>query len=748
MLPRRSRNYSAANFSKLLRKIEEKRKVFGMKSKFKEWFSIRLAKYPGRMVLCAILLFNVAFFLLSAVVISHFSLQGTEKMSFLEAAFCTVTMILDAGCVQFVVSDIGGASVAVAVICLSIIIIGMITFTGAVIGYITNFISNFIDDTNDGNKKLTVSGHIVILNWNTRASEIINDLLYCSTRQKVIVLVGSRKEEIKKEIDERLSDTIAKENAEIIAASEDMPLLKRRIFRLRNHFKKNITVVVREGDVFSSKQLRDISLEHAKTVIILGNDINNTVCKYEYRERIDDQSKGNSQTIKTLMQVADITAAEYSDDDQKIIVEITDEWTSQIVDKIIQCKQVNAKCNIVPIRVSRILGQILSQFSLMPELNLVYKELFSNKGAAFYSIRKGEENEIEYTRDYLKTHKHATPLTFMDSNDRCHWYYAAGEEKDIYKTSSPKDLHYSVELSKNYWIERKSIIILGHNSKCEDIMRGFDAFTQEWGYKNKDEDILKIVVIDDEKSLEKFDRYKAYPFVVDTVAADIYDRELICSTIGKIVDSNCEDTSILILSDDSALSEDIDANVLTNLVYVQDIINQNIAKDKNFKKESIDVIVEIIDPKHYDIVNSYSVNNVVISNRYISKMITQIGEKEALFDFYADILTYDENVDDGYKSKEIYTKKVVGTQHVLGSGSSAETLTDGLFKEMPKKCKADELVRAVYEASVDKSMPVINPTLTLGYVKKDGKMVLFSGDRSEITVELESTDKLVVFSNH
>ena len=50
--------------------------------------------------------------------------------------------------------------------------------------------------------------------------------------------------------------------------------------------------------------------------------------------------------------------------------------------------------------------------------------------------------------------------------------------------------------------------------------------------------------------------------------------------------------------------------------------------------------VEIIDPKHHDIVNSYSVNNVVISNRYISKMVAQIGEVDALFDFYEDVLSY------------------------------------------------------------------------------------------------------------
>ena len=60
------------------------------------------------MVLLVILLFNVLFFLFSAVVISNLSLSGTEKMSFFEAAFCTITMILDAGCIQFVVADMDG----------------------------------------------------------------------------------------------------------------------------------------------------------------------------------------------------------------------------------------------------------------------------------------------------------------------------------------------------------------------------------------------------------------------------------------------------------------------------------------------------------------------------------------------------------------------------------------------------------------------------------------------------------------
>ena len=698
-----------------------------MKQKLRQWFSIQLVKNPGRVILGVILLFNIVFFLLSAAVISAMSLTGTEHMSFIEAAFCTLTMILDAGCIQFVIADIGEAGVVISVFCLLVVLVGMVSFTGSVIGYITNYISHFIENSNAGRTRLRVSDHVVVLNWNTRASEIINDLLYCDTRQTVVVLVAGRKDEIVKEIEERLADTIARENQAVLAQYGHLPFLRRASAIRKNRFRRNITVVVREGDVFSSKQLHDIALERARSVIILGNDINNTLCRFEYMERADAAARGNSQTVKTLMQVSDITAAADSADNQKIIVEITDDWTWDLVDKIIRCKQVDGKCNIVPVRVNRVLGQILSQFSLMPELNMAYRELFSNKGAAFYSRLQEPQEDVAFAKAYLADHRHAIPLTFMDHKGVSHCYYSAGQDKHIDRRTQVHPGDYTVDINRDYWIEQKNIVILGHNSKCRDIMQGFRAFCSEWDRSGQS--LVRIMVIDDEKNLEKMDWYREYPFVIRTVAADIYDKDLICRTIEEFVDENETDTSILILSDDSALNEDIDANALANLVYVQDIINRRKVENPDFDTESIDLVVEIIDPKHHDVVSSYSVNNVVISNRYISKMITQISEKEALFDFYSDILTYDEGGSDVYESKEIYVKKV-----------------SRLFARRPDDCTAEEFIRAVLEATTTEG--IHNPTMVLGYVKPGGKMILFQGDQSSIPVSFGPRDKLIVFSNH
>ena len=177
-----------------------------------------------------------------------------------------------------------------------------------------------------GNKyHFGISNHLVILNWNTRASEIVNDLLYCRGRQKVVVLVEGRKTEIAKEISERVSDTIHRENAALREQCLGKGLYG-RFHYLKKRLKNNLLVIVREGDIFSAKQLFDISLEKARSVIILGGDMSSSLCRYGYKERVEENAKGNALTVKTLMQVADITGASFSADNQKIIVEISDDW--------------------------------------------------------------------------------------------------------------------------------------------------------------------------------------------------------------------------------------------------------------------------------------------------------------------------------------------------------------------------------------------------------------------------------------
>ena len=107
-------------------------------------------------------------------------------------------------------------------------------------------------------------------------------------------------------------------------------------------------------------------------------------------------------------------------------------------------------------------------------------------------------------------------------------------------------------------------------------------------------------------------------------------------------------------------------------------------------------------------------------------MMMQIGEKEAIFHFYEDLLDYDNGDAESFVSKELLIKRAVE-----------------FFREIPRPCTAADLIRAVWNDSPDD-----NKSLLLGYFCHEGKMTLFTGDQRNINLNLTDKHKLILFSNH
>ena len=686
--------------------------------KFRRWLSIQVAKHPKRVVLVLIILFNVLFIFISAALIKALSLHGTEEMNFFHAAYYTVTMILDAGCIESVIKDIGTSGVALTLTCLAVIIIGMITFTGAVIGYLTNILNDFIENASAGNTPLYLSGHTVILNWNARAPEIVTDLLYSDHKETVVALVKSGSDEIKKEIEERLYYTIEKENAVVRKKAETMRFFVRRRFLKNNLLGNSVTFIVIEGNIFSRKQLKDIRIGLAKAVMILSNDPSDAAA-----EDGRPSEEGNPQAVKALMQAADIVLAGNAAHHQNIIVEITDPWTHDVVQRIISGKELGDKCNIHMFLAEKFLGQLLAQISITPELTHVYADLFSNKGAAFYTEPVQTDDESGYIRDYLSTHTNAIPLALLDHNGESCFCFEAENQNSISKQQEPQSAGHRVELN-DLQSESKRVIMIGHNSMVEEIMRSYEAYIAcQTGE-------LKVTVIDEAESLRRMEHYKRYPFVDEAVALDMYDIDKTFEAISRLLLNTSEETGILILSDDTALDENADSAALMYLVYVQDYIKEMLRKNPGYDKNRIKTVVELTDPRHYDIVRGYDRADAVISNRFTGNIITQIGEKEAIYAFYKGLLRYAADKTGG-QNKKVQVKKV-----------------SSFFKETPAPCTAHELVRAVFEASVSSAGGAKGrrPAMVLGYIKAGGETVIFSGDLSELHVSLQAEDKVIVYS--
>jgi len=699
-----------------------------------EWESIKFSRKPRSMMLIFICVFNLFLLLISAWIISAFAIPGNERMGFFTASYNTLTMILDAGCIESIIQNPGQTNLFLILFCLVVIVISMITFTGALIGYVSNVISNLIENANTNSQVLKISNHYVILGWNSRASEMVNDLLYCPTKQRVVVLSDRDATEITREVEERLKDTIQRENQALMTSLWSLSWLKRikeyRNLRLTN----NITFIARVGDVFSTVQLNNIQIKKARSIIVLSSRNRCIQEGTSLSEWKAEQEKGDSRTIKTLMQVIDLTSSSGSNDDQKIVVEIDNDWTKELINRIIQTKQEIGKCRVVPFEVNNVMGRLLGQFSLMPELNLVYRELFSNKGTEFFSLeQKRDVNPVDYIGNYLENHQNAIPLTFMKDSvtgkDYC--YYMAMNETDIRIEEPPTEKTCKMSLNTAYWINEKYVLILGSNSKIKNIMNSFEEFSAEWTEEHGHSQIVHVTIVDEEEKLEEADYYRSYCFVEKCVAARIYDQKEITITIKDFINRHPHHSSILILSDDQVKDEDVDSNALTYLIYTKDLINKARAhkRDESF---DIDIVVEILDPKHYDVIKSYDVSNVVISNRYISKMVTQISENYALYSFFTDLLNYDTKDSSDVQGKEIYIK------------TAGE-----YFDELPpKNTPVSAIIRETYRKSRGFWGSNEDFAVLLGVVDSKGNMTLFSGPQDRQTVSLKKDDNLVMFSNH
>lgn len=695
--------------------------------KFKEWYCVVRAKNPTRIVLYTILMINVLILLLMTSIILFIQYCRGSGTNFILQAYKMLLMMIGAIDINDVLDQTARwdvHTVFLAIFYLLLIFATMLSFTGALIGYLTNKISHYVERSNAGAHRLDLSGHIIILNWNNRAAEIINDMLFKQKRERVVVMVQENKENIETEIKDRLSDTIRTVNQQLSEQHKALPFLHRRGAIRKNKLHNMLTIIVRQGDIFATERLMDVSVGQAKSIMILYPGYSNYGCTNDIGKQMNNQQEDCS-TVKLLMQVSDIAGEETSRNDQQIIIEVSNDWAMDLVRHIIRQKQKTGKSSIIAVPVNNILGDILAQVLIMPELQLVYNELFSYRGAEFFTQATDQPDENRFTAQYLKTHANAIPLTVMSRGSVNTAYFVATNREDLGEIDGATAAPYAVTLNPAFQMAAKSVIILGHSSKSRALLEGLSAFDREWR-RQRTSPLLDVTLIDDKAGLAQNNHYQECPIIRKCVSADIYSRNAICGEVREIVEKSQQPVSILILSDDTTNCDDTDRSVFTHLIYIQSVMNdlQVVRGPRNPRR--IDVVVELCNPKNADIIANYSDSYVIISNRYISRLLNHLGEKQELYAFLTDILTYDLLEDKAIGSKEIYSKRV-----------------GDFFLTPPAKATARQLIRAVYEAS-----PPDNKTIVIGYLSTDMRLTLFSGNQHGYTLDLKPDDHLIVFGNH
>ena len=165
--------------------------------KLKNRFRYFKEKRMTVLVLLFLLLLNVLLILGGCLVLKL--LPENHGLSMADALWESLKLILDPG------GFLGSKLSAITTIITSLIVLaGMITFTGGIIGYVTNLITTRIDDSKNGFGMLALTGHTLILNWNDRAMSIILDRLAdkkADNRDNYIVVLSTEdKQQVEKYI--------------------------------------------------------------------------------------------------------------------------------------------------------------------------------------------------------------------------------------------------------------------------------------------------------------------------------------------------------------------------------------------------------------------------------------------------------------------------------------------------------------------------------------------------------------------
>ena len=127
-----------------------------------------------------------------------------------------------------------------------VVMLGMICLTGGTIGYVSSVIMSILDKSKKSVRKLGLKDHIVIVNWNNRVPLLICDYVYDDYKNTYIVVITN---EDKNETMDKIKTALREKG-----------------------FSKFKNVIVRNCDVMSEVALDGVSLNYAKSVIIMSPD--------------------------------------------------------------------------------------------------------------------------------------------------------------------------------------------------------------------------------------------------------------------------------------------------------------------------------------------------------------------------------------------------------------------------------------------------------------------------------------------
>ena len=485
-----------------------------------------------------------------------------------------------------------GAPISVLVFGVFTTIAGLV-ITGALIGFIINFIQTGMDELKRGSTVIHEMNHVLILGWNRKVVSILRFFSELRTHQPIVILTNADIDDVNEEIRQ-----------------------ERRSFR-------NVRVVPQHGSPTVAAELKRVNVANSASVVLLA----------EEQTSGRDQSPDIS-TIKSLMLLDNIA---WEGKKPNIVAEIAEKDNVRVANIA-----VSARAPIVSS--TEFVSKTLVQCARHTGYSRVYSQLFSFdkneilihhveglSGELFGNVARRFEKAILLGVSWVQSGAGGARRVAVLNPEPD---YDLGEDDElIFLAASRKQLSTPLEMTNDEASgasiahfenpKMRRVLILGWNENIGQIVEEID------GHANEPVD----VAIASGQNAEFFDEYTQRHIAAATRNVQLTHIQEDTATESALRRLEVQKYDVIILvADHSQPGYDPDSRTTLTLLLLRELRGE---KGRAFPR----VVAEFYDKESHELCRETPLTDAVMSPEFVSMQITHLAREPVLASIYNELLS-------------------------------------------------------------------------------------------------------------
>ena len=485
-----------------------------------------------------------------------------------------------------------GAPISVLVFGVFTTIAGLV-ITGALIGFIINFIQTGMDELKRGSTVIHEMNHVLILGWNRKVVSILRFFSELRTHQPIVILTNADIDDVNEEIRQ-----------------------ERRSFR-------NVRVVPQHGSPTVAAELKRVNVANSASVVLLA----------EEQTSGRDQSPDIS-TIKSLMLLDNIA---WEGKKPNIVAEIAEKDNVRVANIA-----VSARAPIVSS--TEFVSKTLVQCARHTGYSRVYSQLFSFdkneilihhveglSGELFGNVARRFEKAILLGVSWVQSGAGGARRVAVLNPEPD---YDLGEDDElIFLAASRKQLSTPLEMTSDETSgtsiahfenpKMRRVLILGWNENIGQIVEEID------GHANESVD----VAIASGQTAEFFDEYTQRHIAAATRNVQLTHIQEDTATESALRRLEVQKYDVIILvADHSQPGYDPDSRTTLTLLLLRELRGE---KGRAFPR----VVAEFYDKESHELCRETPLTDAVMSPEFVSMQITHLAREPVLASIYNELLS-------------------------------------------------------------------------------------------------------------